>query len=172
MRPAAFAALAFLLAIPASAQNGSDVSAEDRLIHERALVIDTHLDVAARFDDGSWDFGERHRYAYTTELRGFTADGGFSQTGAYQYDFEENTALAHDFGDDAMPGECVVAPRPGRAAEDDAWLLLFVHRRDGSETELVILDAGAFASPPVARIRMPSRVPFGLHGEWLADAAS
>ena len=64
MRPAAFAVLAFLLAIPASAQSDRDVSAEDRLIHERALVIDTHLDVAALFDDGRWDFGERHRYEW------------------------------------------------------------------------------------------------------------
>lgn len=64
MRPAAFVPLAFLLAIPASAQNGADVSAEDRLLHERALVIDTHLDVAALFDDGRWDFGERHRYEW------------------------------------------------------------------------------------------------------------
>jgi membrane dipeptidase len=62
MRPAAFALLASLLAIPASAQTGSDVSSEDRLIHERALVIDTHLDIAERFDSGRWDFGERHRY--------------------------------------------------------------------------------------------------------------
>jgi len=64
MRPAVFLALAFLLAIPASAQTEADVSAEDRAIHERMLVIDTHLDVAARFDDGAWDFGERHRYEW------------------------------------------------------------------------------------------------------------
>jgi membrane dipeptidase len=64
MRPAAFAALAFLFAIPASAQNGTDVTAEDRQIHERALVFDTHLDIADRFDDGRWDFGERHRYEW------------------------------------------------------------------------------------------------------------
>ena len=64
MRPAAFAVLAFLLAIPASAQSDRDVSPEDRALHERMLVMDTHLDVAARFDDGRWDFGERHRYEW------------------------------------------------------------------------------------------------------------
>ena len=64
MRTAAFLALALLLAIPASAQTEADVSAEDRAIHERMLVLDTHLDVAARFDDGQWDFGERHRYEW------------------------------------------------------------------------------------------------------------
>ena len=53
--------LAILLAIPASAQE-SDVGPEDRRLHERLIVLDTHLDIPARFDDGRWDFAERHRY--------------------------------------------------------------------------------------------------------------
>ena len=68
MRFSAFLALPFVLAIPASAQNAGQpgtqagVTAEDRLVHERMIVIDTHLDIPARWDDGRWDFGERHRY--------------------------------------------------------------------------------------------------------------
>ncbi|WP_434041666.1 MULTISPECIES: carotenoid oxygenase family protein [Sorangium] len=116
--------------------------------------------------------GARHRRAYTIELCDFGPDGGFSRTVARQHDLETGAAVVHDFGDDAMPGECVVAPRPGSAAEDDAWAVLFVHRRDGSATELVLLDASRFAAPPVARVRIPCRVPFGLHGEWLPDAAA
>jgi membrane dipeptidase len=53
--------LALALAIPASAQQ-PDVGAQDRLAHERMLVLDTHLDTPTRFDDGRWDFAERHRY--------------------------------------------------------------------------------------------------------------
>jgi carotenoid cleavage dioxygenase len=113
--------------------------------------------------------GSRHRYTYTIELCDFGSDGGFTRTVARQHDNVTGSVAAHPFGDDAMPGECVVAPRPGSTAEDDAWALLFVHRRDGSATELVILDAARFASPPVARIRLACRVPFGFHGEWLAD---
>jgi membrane dipeptidase len=79
MRFLAVLTLPLLLAIPASAQNetrpepasvaitgpsGTDVGAEDRLIHERMLVLDTHLDVPARWDDGRWDFGARHRYEW------------------------------------------------------------------------------------------------------------
>jgi carotenoid cleavage dioxygenase-like enzyme len=116
--------------------------------------------------------GARHRLVYTTELRDFTRDGGFAQTGAHQHDLDHGTAVVHDFGPDAMPGECVVAPRPGSSAEHDAWAMLFVHRRDGSATDLVILDAARFAAPPVARIRLPRRVPFGLHGEWLPDVVT
>jgi carotenoid cleavage dioxygenase-like enzyme len=61
------------------------------------------------------------------------------------------------------------APRPGGTAENDGWAIGFVHRRDGASAELVILDGTRFSSPPVARVRMRGRVPFGLHGEWLDD---
>jgi membrane dipeptidase len=62
MRLLAFLALPLVFAIPASAQTDSDVRAEDRLAHERMVVLDTHLDIPARWDDGTWDFGVRHRY--------------------------------------------------------------------------------------------------------------
>ena len=64
MRPLAFLPLLLVLAIPASAQPDGEVSAEDRLAHERMLVLDTHLDIAMRFDSGEWDFGEPHRYEW------------------------------------------------------------------------------------------------------------
>jgi membrane dipeptidase len=57
-------ALSLALALPASAQTGSDVSGADRDLHERLIVIDTHLDIPVRFDSGQWDFGERHRYEW------------------------------------------------------------------------------------------------------------
>ena len=63
MRRLAFLALPLALAIPASAQQ-PDVTGEDRNLHEHMLVLDTHLDIAMRFDDGQWDFGALHRFEY------------------------------------------------------------------------------------------------------------
>lgn len=57
-------ALPIALAAPAASQHAEQVSAEDRLIHERLLVLDTHLDIPLRFDSGEWDFGELHRYEW------------------------------------------------------------------------------------------------------------
>lgn len=62
MRLLPLLALPLALAIPASAQPGSDVGAEDRLLHERMIVLDTHLDTPLRFESREWDFGEAHRY--------------------------------------------------------------------------------------------------------------
>ena len=79
MRFLALLALPLALAIPASAQTDpvpgsppaapidparAGVGAEDRLVHERLLVLDTHLDIPARWDDGRWDFAERHFYEW------------------------------------------------------------------------------------------------------------
>ena len=60
MRLLSIPALALLLAIPASAQRRPDVTPTDRAAHQRMIVIDTHLDIPERWDDGSWDFGVRH----------------------------------------------------------------------------------------------------------------
>jgi membrane dipeptidase len=61
MRILSIPALALAFAIPASAQ-APDVTPEDRLIHERMLVLDTHLDIPGRWDEGRWEFGDLHRY--------------------------------------------------------------------------------------------------------------
>jgi membrane dipeptidase len=61
MRPALFALLALALAIPASAaQDG--VSMADRLLHDRLLTLDTHLDTPTRFERPGWRFDRWHDY--------------------------------------------------------------------------------------------------------------
>jgi membrane dipeptidase len=58
-----FSLAALLLTASAAAQpQASDVTPEDRLIHDQMLVLDTHLDVPLRFRDG-WDLGDLHHFA-------------------------------------------------------------------------------------------------------------
>ncbi|MBX3560695.1 MAG: dipeptidase [Sphingomonas sp.] len=57
-------ALAASFAIPASAQSEPDVTGEIREMHERMIVLDTHLDIPMRFDDGQWDFSQRNRFEW------------------------------------------------------------------------------------------------------------
>ncbi|HEY0014556.1 MAG TPA: dipeptidase [Allosphingosinicella sp.] len=55
-----------LLAAPLAAPLGAQPPVEPgaRYAHDEMLVIDTHLDIAARFDSGEWDFAERHRFEW------------------------------------------------------------------------------------------------------------
>ncbi|WP_394821709.1 carotenoid oxygenase family protein [Pendulispora albinea] len=113
--------------------------------------------------------GAAYRDAYAVELCDF-ARGGFGRTRLHKYDVARGTSVVHDFGSGQMPGEAVVAPRPDATAEDDAWVLLFVHD-DRGPSALVVLDAQRFDGDPVATVRLPCRVPFGFHGAWLPDGA-
>lgn len=88
-----------------------------------------------------------------------------------RYDLSTGSAVEHRFGTPESPGgpgEAVFVPSAaGPADESSGWYIGYVYdpARDGSD--LVILDASDFAAPPVARIKLPHRVPYGFHGNWI-----
>ncbi len=89
-----------------------------------------------------------------------------------RYDLTTGSAVEHRFGtakSPGKPGEAVFVPSTsGPADEGNGWYLGYVYdpARDGSD--LVIVDASDFAAEPVARIKLPHRVPFGFHGNWIS----
>jgi carotenoid cleavage dioxygenase len=100
------------------------------------------------------------RYGYTMKL---TMDGFL------KYDLDKGAHEEHKHGKNRFGGEGVFVPRPGAKAEDDGWLLTFVHDEGENRSELVVLETQAFSRPPVARILLPARVPYGFHGTWLEE---
>ncbi len=88
-----------------------------------------------------------------------------------RYDLTTGDAVEHAFGSahsPGGPGEAVFVPGSGTADESNGWYIGYVYdpARDGSD--LVIIDASDFAAQPVARIKLPHRVPFGFHGNWIS----
>lgn len=69
-------------------------------------------------------------------------------------------------GDDAHVGESVFAADPDGTAEDHGWLVNAVYHSDTDHTDVCVLDARDVAAGPVARVRMPRRIPFGFHASW------
>ena len=47
------------------------------------------------------------------------------------------------------------------------YVITFVHDAATEVSECVIIDAQDFEAPPVARIIIPRRVPFGFHSAWV-----
>ena len=84
-----------------------------------------------------------------------------------KYDVTNQSQEIHDFGPCAQVGEAVFAPGGKQTSEDDGYLMLFVYDASSAQSELVILDAKQLASPPLARIQMPRRIPQGFHGSWM-----
>jgi carotenoid cleavage dioxygenase-like enzyme len=114
--------------------------------------------------------GKPYRYGYAVELSDW-GTGSWQRTVLRKYDLASGTSSAHDFGPARLPGECVLAPRAGAINEDDAWAITFVYDRAREASDLVILDPRRFEGEPIATVRLPCRVPIGLHGAWIPDPA-
>lgn len=112
-------------------------------------------------------FGQPYRYAYTLGLPD-RDDAFIGASFVLKHDLETGGRTVHDFGEGRYPGEFVFVPAHADAAEDEGWLIGLVVDLPHETTDLVILDAQAFSSEPVARIRLPHRIPPGFHGNWVA----
>jgi len=58
--------------------------------------------------------------------------------------------------------------RPGPTREDDGYVAAFLFDPATNGGALALLHADRTEAPPAAVIRMPQRVPQGLHGNWIA----
>ncbi|SMF84451.1 carotenoid oxygenase family protein [Streptomyces sp. Amel2xC10] len=76
------------------------------------------------------------------------------------------TIQAWDAGDLSV-GEPVFAPTPGTRRSDHGHWLTFATDRTDNTSWLLVLPGDDPAQGPVARLRIPVRVPLGLHGTWL-----
>jgi carotenoid cleavage dioxygenase len=72
----------------------------------------------------------------------------------------------------ATPGEFVFVPAAPDSTEGEGWLMGLVVDLAAEATDLVILDAGRFAAPPIARVRLRHRVSPGFQGNWIAARAA
>jgi carotenoid cleavage dioxygenase len=115
--------------------------------------------------------GLQHRYGWGAAPRGsartLLGDPGV----VVKWDLQTGQQWTYDFGPTAFPGEFVFVQDTQTAGEDEGWAMGFVYEESTDTTDLVILDASAPGSEPVARVHLPQRVPFGFHGSWVDDSA-
>jgi carotenoid cleavage dioxygenase len=108
--------------------------------------------------------GRDARYQYAV------SDAG-RRAAVVKFDAAAGSLREHAIGDDTVAGEAVFVPSaaPDRA-EDDGWLLTITTRRDGSASQLLVLDATDVGGRPVAAVTLPRGVPSGFHGSWIPDS--
>lgn len=105
--------------------------------------------------------GRRNRYGYAGKANGFLFDG------LIKFDLQTGRTEQHLHGGGRFGGEGVFVSHPDRQEEDAGWLVTFIHDQSEGRSELVILEARNFRAAPVARIPIPTRVPYGFHGTWV-----
>ncbi len=103
---------------------------------------------------------------------------GFSGRAA-QIDLSTGDVLARaDFGKGVYGGEMVFVPRAAAEGEDegedDGYLVGYVHDNAANVSSFLVLDAAPRSGslPTVARVQLPSRVPYGFHGTVIPPPAA
>src|SRR6185369_15429754 len=136
----------------------------------RSTPLDDALAEFPRVDERL--VGRRHRFGYAAVREPSQDDGGLPfWSSVRKYDFERNRTETRAFGDRNGVGEPIFVPRGDAAAEDDGWVLALCYDEAANGSDFFILDARDIAGEPVARIRLPHRVPYGFHGNWAAGIA-
>jgi carotenoid cleavage dioxygenase-like enzyme len=130
-------------------------------VKSKALDRDYYCDFPRIHDDL---VGKKSRYLYASRFR--IADATFD--GEMKYDNETGEIQTHYFGDNKESGEAIFAPRIDAVDEDDGYVICFVYDKIEESSECHIIDAKRFEDEPVARIKIPQRVPHGFHASWVA----
>ena len=125
-------------------------------------------DVGAEFPrvDGR-RVGRKHRFGYVAARASAQANGSLPHfSDVRRYDLERGTTTVRRFGAANGVGEPIFVPRHANAGEDDGYVLVLVYDHERNASDFLLLDAADIAGEPVARVRLPHRVPYGFHGNW------
>jgi len=110
--------------------------------------------------------GKPYRYGYTVAVE----NGAFPAI--YKHDLQTGSATEFKVGAGRHSAEPVFVPKEGAQAEDEGYLLTYVFDESSNRSDLIILDAQDLARPALAQIHIPTRVPYGFHGNWVPDTVT
>jgi carotenoid cleavage dioxygenase-like enzyme len=134
----------------------TDETVDDRAC-EFPRINDTHLGRPTRFG-----------YVGLRDPR----PGEAAQSGAFEaiarYDLKTGQKQVHQFAAGVTVCEPVFVPDPLGKSEEEGFIFTFTHHAGSPQGSFVILDARNLGGRPLAEIRLPRRVPAGLHGSWIA----
>jgi carotenoid cleavage dioxygenase-like enzyme len=126
-----------------------------------------------RLDDRAQEFprlderlvGKSYRYGYTAAL-----GKGFEARGLFKHDLQTGACIEYSQGEHRGFLEPVFVPKSESATEDEGWVMAYVYDARENRSDVVVLDAQDIANGPIATVKLPDRVPFGFHGNWVPDA--
>ena len=115
--------------------------------------------------------GVKSKYSYHQRIP-LLHEGGHTLrfTGLVKYNNDTGQRSQWDYGPGVFGNEAAFAPRPGAdrdGAEDDGYLVNLVTDSRDWTSWCLVFDAADVAQGPIARVRMPHRVPFGFHTVWV-----
>ena len=158
--------------------NGPDDETSHPTLHRWTLDAAARTGSVEALDDRLYEFpridvrrqGLATRYGYGLGFElGARVDLPKRPNALVKYDLDGGTLDRFDFAVGQQPDEPVLAS--AGEGEDHGYLLTMVHDAATDSSSVAVFDATDVAGGPIARVAMPRRVPFGFHGDWLADEA-
>ncbi len=114
--------------------------------------------------------GVKTRYAYHQHIPLLHENGHTLRFNALvKYNNETGQYDKWDYGEGVFGSEAAFAPVKGATrdnAEDDGYVITLVTDSNTWTSEALVFDATDIAAGPVARVKMPQRVPAGFHAAW------
>jgi carotenoid cleavage dioxygenase len=107
--------------------------------------------------------GRPNRHGWRVETRPATDDVVLA--GAVHVDTKSGTETRWDPGPQFSSGEWLFVPTG--SDEGEGVVMTYVHDRATDTTSLVVLDARDVSAGPLAKVRLPQRVPYGFHATWV-----
>lgn len=133
---------------------------------KREVISDIPQDFP-RFDERM--SGKNYRYAYAVSVgeAGKPADPIHLKPNLLlRHDLKTGKTIQHSYGN-ALTGEVIFVPKNANSAEDDGWLMSYVHDLENGPSKIVILDSKKIGQEPQAIIEFGVRVPIGFHTNWV-----
>jgi carotenoid cleavage dioxygenase len=131
-------------------------------------VSETALDDTAgefpRFDERFAGTAYRHGWFVGQSLR----PGDFRSNLVVHVDLADGTRKTWTLPDGDAISEAVFTQAGPHAAEGEGWLTAVIYRAVEGVSAFVVFDAQAVENGPIASAKLPRRVPFGFHGQWVA----
>lgn len=110
--------------------------------------------------------GRKSKYSYHVL---YSPEDDVNFDGIAKYDISTGASPEKfTFGLGCYGNEPAFAPRINSKSEDDGYVLTFVYDEINDESELLIIDAQNFELGPIARVKIPYRVPMGAHATWVS----
>lgn len=158
-------------------ESNQDLSKPSYLTRYR-LDLENRKVSESRLNDIPMDFGQpnrsligqNYRYGYGMDFSEISSTTALPRPKAIiRQDHQTGTSDRHIAAPGLLLDEALFAPDPGRAGEQDGWLMCYAFNEERCLSDLLVIDARDFSGAPVARVELPYRVPFGFHGVWVAD---
>ena len=117
-----------------------------------------------RFDERRAGLSYRHGY-FAAQLDAEKGTGSYDTLVHLDHRTGRRALWQAPTGDAAS--EPIFVPRSATAEEGDGWLLAVLYRGAEQRSDLAVFEAGDLAAGPIGLAKLPHRVPFGFHGNWM-----